>query len=144
MLAVGSTLLAVFVLLGGIAPALYSYGQPHDHFVLGGPPPAGWEEHEHVNPLAVLLGPVSAQPAVAAATADQLPPGAPSKQKATAGRVVSVSSGLAPLLVTAVGIAVGPVLIDRLVGASVFTVVAIDDHSLRAQSVRRPRPPPPR
>jgi hypothetical protein len=55
-LTVASALLAVLVLLGGIAPALYSSGQPHDHFVLGGPPPIGWENHEHVNPLAVLLG----------------------------------------------------------------------------------------
>jgi hypothetical protein len=143
-LAVGSTLLAVLVLLGGIAPALYSYGQPHDHFALGGLPPAGWEEHEHVNPLAVFLGPIATPPSVAAAIADPSPPPVPSDRKATAGRVVSVSSGLAPLLLTAVGIVVGPVPIDRFVAGSFFAVIAIDECRLVAQSVTGPRPPPPR
>jgi hypothetical protein len=143
LLPIGSAFLAVLVLLGGIGPALYSYGQSHDHFVLGGPPAVGWEEHEHVNPLTVFLGPIASQSSVAE-SAEQLPTSVPLNRRSNVGRVVSVSPGSGPLLLTAIGIAVGPVVVDRFLGATGFITIVPDDYRLIAQAIRSPRPPPPR
>src|SRR5262249_6040261 len=117
-----AALLASLVLLGGIVPALYSYGQPHDHFVLGAPT-AEWEAHEHVNPLAVLIGPIAPQSSTAA-PAQSLTTARPSLgHQHGYGQVVSVSSGTAPLVLTELGFAIRTVIADQIVRADVGAAV---------------------
>jgi hypothetical protein len=144
LLTLWSATLAVLVLLGGVVPALYSYGQPHDHFVLGGPPPVGWDEHEHVNPLTVLLGPIAPMSATPNDLGQLNAPDPLTRPRSTFGQVVSVSAGLSPLVLTDVGLAVGPVFVNWIARAVVFGPVASDDTALAAQTSRGPAPPPPR
>ena len=51
-----AAVLILLVFAGGWCPALYGDLLPHEHIFINGPPPAGWEHHEHPNPLFTLLG----------------------------------------------------------------------------------------
>jgi hypothetical protein len=81
-------LLVYLILAGGIWPALYESQLPHDHFFVGGPPPADWENHPHNSPLFLTFGP----PGGSWALSDDAPVSA--EHPVAAGRVVSVKPGV--------------------------------------------------
>jgi hypothetical protein len=136
--------IAAIVLAGGAAPSLYSFGQPHDHFVLGGPPPPNLEHHEHVNPLAVFLGPIGTSDA-----SDNSDDAAGSRltraaRSAPFGRVVSVSAGASPLVLSGIGIAIAPLTLGQVDLDLAVAHVPSTVFRLLPQAVRSPAPPPPR
>jgi hypothetical protein len=139
-----AALVAALVLAGGAAPSLYSFGQPHDHFILGGPPPPDWEHHEHVNPLTLFLGPIGTPAASDDVDEEAGLTVSRAVRSAPYGRVVSVSDGASPLVLSAVGVAIAPLALGHpdldLAVANVPSPV----FRLEPQNERGPGPPPPR
>lgn len=128
------------ILIGSICPSLYGDLVPHQHLFVGGPPPVGWERHEHPDLLTLLFGPIqlarsSARPGeVVRPPLD--PPGAV--------HVLSVYNGLTSLVLSDLSIAAVAQLQALLPPPILAGPVIAALRPWQGLPPRRPPLPPPR
>jgi hypothetical protein len=139
---VSSLMLIVGVLLGGTFPPLYGDLVPHGHLFLGGPPTPGWEQHDHPNPVLVLLGRSTAPSPPIGPDAASLPSTEQSLHQST--RVLSVYDGLAGSVVSLIALAMILPFLGLFRPPVTWTRMRSADDRQTPAVPRGPSPPPPR
>jgi hypothetical protein len=133
-------ILVVGVLLGGIFPVLYGDLLPHEHLFFGGAPPVNWEQHEHPNPVLIILGRASATTVGRAALA----PGTTLALVDRPVRIVSVYAGPMGIVASLVALVVILPAMRPAALLTDWTTIELAGHWWHIAMARGPLPPPPR
>jgi hypothetical protein len=133
-------ILIVGVLLGGIFPVLYGDLLPHEHLFLGAAPPPNWEQHEHPNPVLLLLGRAGA--VANGSTLARL--GRTSPPVAQTNRVISVYSGVAGIIAFVAALDVTFLAMRLAALLTHWTTIELAGDGRQLATARGPAPPPPR
>ena len=133
--------IVALVLVGGVLPAAYGYGLPHEHIYLGASTAVSSKDHHHDNPLAVVLGSL-------APVDDDVPvamPSTPTPPLKDGSHVLSVYSGGSNLVLSAIGVAVVPPVLAILCRRDTASRVAeVEAELVCSGTAVLPTPPPPR